>query len=150
MQISIVVITIILVIGLFVGLLIWNTPARRTERMEKAQKALLENTTPGKAKIIEVGASEGNRGSTEVALRLEVTPEFGESFNAITIWAVEPAHMAEIQAGKSVPVKIRETQTGSRSKSIKFKSIFPAVDWAELWYWAMEFTEETMKTMEYK
>jgi len=77
---------------------------------------------------------------------LEVTPQFGESFNAITVWSVEPAHFAEIQVGKSVPVKIAEIQA-KKSKTKKFKSIFPDVAWAELYYWQDELTEETVKKL---
>jgi hypothetical protein len=40
-----------------------------------------------------------------VGLLLEVTPQFGEQLSAIISWVVEPVHMAEIQTGKSEPVK---------------------------------------------
>jgi hypothetical protein len=76
---------------------------------------------------------------------LEVVPHLGEPFNAITYWAVEPAHTADIQAGKSVPVKIAEIQVG-KSKTKKFKSIFPEVSWANLIYWEKKFSEQDMKS----
>ncbi len=141
------IVVIFAVIVGFVGFTIWlSNPTRLVKNFEKDKEALLKNAIPGDAKILEVGASETNRGSTDVALRLEVAPQFGESFNAITVWSIEPAHMAEIQTGKSVPVKIVEIQAG-KSKTKKFKNIFPGVAWAELYNWPQECTEATMKTM---
>ncbi|MBE3142686.1 MAG: hypothetical protein IMZ61_02015 [Planctomycetes bacterium] len=90
-------------------------------------------------------SSDNSDQKMHVALRLEVVPHVGEQFNAITYWAVEPAHTAEIQAGKSVPVKIAEIQVG-KSKTKKFKAIFPEVPWAKLYYWEKEFTEADMKS----
>jgi hypothetical protein len=54
---------------------------------------------------------------------LEAAPQFGESFNSITVWSIEPVHLAEILVGKSVAVKIAEIQA-EKSKLQKFKSIF--------------------------
>jgi hypothetical protein len=113
---------------------------------EKMQKAVFDTATPGDGKIIKVDASAEGAAGMDVVVRLEVTPQFGESFNAITVWSVEPAHFAEIQVGKSVPVKIAEIQA-DKSKTKKFKSIFPDVAWAELYYWQQELTEETVKTL---
>lgn len=143
------VLVCILTVGLIAGIValaIWQSPAHTLERWGKKQKALLQNATPGDAKIIEVGASFTNLGTTDVALRLEVTPQFGESFNAITVWSVEPVHLTKIQAGKSIAVKIVEIQV-AKSKTKKIKSIFPDVAWATLYGSAQEFTEESMKTM---
>ncbi len=144
------VLVIILIMGLVAGIVAlanWQSPAKIVERAEKKQKSLLQNATPGEAKIIEVGASYTSRGSTDVALRLEVTPQFGESFNAITVWSVEPVHLAEIQAGKSIPVKIVEMQAG-KSNAKGFKSIFPDAAWAKLYGYAQEFTEADMKNVD--
>jgi hypothetical protein len=91
-------------------------------------------------------ASRTSNGTTDVALRLEAAPQFGESFNSITVWSIEPVHLAEILVGKSVAVKIAEIQS-EKSKLQKFKSIFPDVAWAKLYGWTQEFTEETMKPM---
>ncbi len=141
------VVLVVVVIAVIVGFMIWlSNPTRLINSFEKDKEALLKNATLGDAKIIEVGASETNRGSMDVALRLEVTPQFGESFNAITVWTIEPAHTAEIQAGKLIAVKIVEIQAG-KSKTKKIKNIFPGVAWAELYNWPQECTEETMKTM---
>jgi hypothetical protein len=133
---------------IFIGLILWLV-VRAGNKEQKQQKALLKDGAPGEAKIIEVGGSRTSRSDqkTHVALRLEVVPQFGEQFNAITSWVVEPAHMAEIQTGKSIPVKIVEVQA-KKSKTKKFKSIFPAVEWAKLYYWEQEFTEDTMKTID--
>jgi hypothetical protein len=139
------VVLILLVVGI-VGFAIWYFTRTMVNKGEKMQKAVLETATPGNAKIIEVGASAEGAGGMDVVLRLEVTPQFGESFNAITVWSVEPAHFAETQVGKSVPVKIAEIQA-EKSKTKKFKSIFPDVAWAELYYWQEELTEETVKTL---
>lgn len=142
------VLACILSVGLVAGIValaIWQSPAHTLERWDKKQKALLQNATSGEAKIIEVGVSFTNLGTTEVALRLEVTPQFGESFNAITVWSIEPVHLAEIQASKSVPVKIVEIQAG-KSKTKKLQIIFPDVVWAKQYYWDKEFTGEAMKT----
>jgi hypothetical protein len=140
------IVTIGLIAGI-VALAIWQSPARVVERAEKKQKLLLQDAIPGEAKIIEVGASLDNHGSIDVALRLEVTPQFGEMFNAITVWSIEPVHVAEIQAGKSISAKIVEIQP-DKSKPKKFKSIFPGVAWAKLYGWAQEFTEADMKTVD--
>jgi hypothetical protein len=133
---------------IFVGLVLWLV-IRAGNKEQKQQKAFLKDGTPGEAKIVEVGGSRTGRSDqkTHVALRLEIVPQFGEQFNTITSWVVEPAHMAEIQTGKSIPVKIVEIQA-RKSKTKKFKSIFPAVAWAKLYYWEQEFTEETMKTID--
>jgi hypothetical protein len=139
------VLAFLLVVGI-VGFAIWYFTRSMVNQGEKMQKAVLETATPGDAKIIEVNASAEGASGMDVVLRLEVTPQFGESFNAITVWSVEPAHLAEIQVGKSVPVKIAEIQA-DRSKTKKFKSIFPDVAWAELYYWQEELTEETVKTL---
>jgi hypothetical protein len=139
------VVLIPLVTGI-VGFAIWYFTRSMVNKGEKMQKAVLDAAAPGDGKIIEVGASSEGAGGMDVVLRLEVTPQFGESFNALTVWSVEPAHFADIQVGKSVPVKIAEIQA-EKSKTKKFKSIFPDVVWAELYYWQEELTEETVKTL---
>ena len=139
------VVLFLLVVGI-VGFAVWYFTRAMEKSGEKGQKAVLETATPGEAKIIEVGTSAEGAAGMDIVLRLEVTPQFGESFNAITVWSVEPAHSAEIQVGKSVPVKIAEIQA-EKSKTKKFKSIFPDVAWAELYYWQEELTEETVKTL---
>lgn len=133
---------------ILIGVIFWLV-VRAGQNEQKKQKSLLKEGAPGEAKIIEVGASRTGRSDqeTHVALRLEVSPQSGESFKAITSWVVEPAHIAEIQTGKSVPVKIVEVKA-RKSKTKKFKSIFPDVAWAKLYYWEQEFTEETMKTID--
>ena len=128
-----------------VGFGVWYFTHAMVKSGKKLIKEGLETATPGEAKIIEVGKSAGGEGDMDIVLRLEVTPQFGEYFNAITVWSVEPAHLADIQVGKSVPVKIAEIQA-EKSKTKKFKSIFPDVAWAELYYWQEELTEETVKT----
>jgi hypothetical protein len=142
---ALVVLFFILVVG-GVGFAIWYFTHATENQGVKMQKAVLETAIPGDAKIIKVDASAEGAAGMDVVLRLEVTPHFGESFNAITVWSVEPAHFAETQVGKSVPVKIAEIQAG-KSKTKKFKSIFPDVAWAELYYWQDELTEETVKKL---
>jgi hypothetical protein len=145
MSITALVVLVLLVGGaLAVAILYFTRSMENTG--QKLQKAVLENATPGDAKILEVGASAKGADGMDVVLRLEVTPRFGESFNTITIWSVEPAHVTEIQARKSVPVKIAEIQS-DKSKTKKFKSIFPDVAWADLYYWQEELTEERVKTL---
>jgi hypothetical protein len=139
------VVLFVLVVGI-VGFAIWYFTRAMKKTGEKMQKTVLATATPGEAKIIGVDASAEGAAGMDVVLRLEVTPQFGESFNAITVWSVEPAHMADIQVGKSVPVKIAEIQA-EKSKTKKFKSIFPDVAWAELYYWQDELTEETVKKL---
>jgi len=144
-SITALVVLVLLVVGI-VGFAVWYFTRAIMNTGKKMQMAVLETATPGVAKILEVGASAEGAGGMDVVLRLEVTPQFGESFNAITVWSVEPAHFAEIQAGKSITVKIAEIQV-EKSKTKKFKSIFPEVAWAELYYWQEELTEETVKTL---
>jgi hypothetical protein len=139
------VVLFLLVVGI-VGFAIWYFTRAMENKGEKMQKAVLETATSGNAKIIKVDASAEGAGGMDVVLRLEVTPQFGESFNAITVWSVKPAHLVEIQVGKLVPVKIAEIPA-DKSKTKKFKSIFPDVAWAELYYWQEELTEETVKTL---
>jgi hypothetical protein len=133
---------------IFIGLLVWllvRAGKKETQQMD----AFMQKGAPGNAKIIEVGASRTGRSDQKmhVALRLEVNPQVGEPFKAITSWVIEPAHTVEIRAGASIPVKITEIQAG-KSKTKKFKSIFPDVAWAKLYYWEQEFTEATMKTID--
>ncbi|MGD0752407.1 MAG: hypothetical protein ABSA23_13505 [Anaerolineales bacterium] len=139
----VVLVLIILVVGI-VGFAIWYFTRSMKNTGEKMQKAVLDTAIPGDAKIIRIDASAEGAAGMDVVLRLEVTPQFGESFNASTVWSVEPAHFAEIQVGKSISVKIAEIQA-AKSKTKKFKSIFPDVAWAELYYWQDELTEETVK-----
>jgi hypothetical protein len=131
-----------------IGIILWLV-IRAGNKEQKQQKAFLKAGTPGEAKIIEVGGSRTGRSDqkTHVALRLEVVPQSGGQFNAITSWVVEPAHISDIEAGKSVPIIIVEVKAG-KSKTKKFNSIFPDVAWAKLYYWQQEFTEETMKTID--
>jgi hypothetical protein len=133
---------------ILVGLIFWLV-IRAGNKEQKQQKAFLKDGVPGEAKIIEVGGSRTGRSDqkTHVALRLEVVPQFGEQSNAITSWVVDPAHIADIQAGKSVAVKIVDIQP-KKSKTKSFKSIFPAVAWAKLYYWEQEFSEDTMKEID--
>jgi len=144
-----VVLVFILVVGLIVGIVflaLRRSPEKIMERADAKEKSLLENATPGEAKIIEVGDSLTTNGSTDVGLQLEVTPQFGESYNAFTVWSIEPVHLPEIQAGKSFTVKIVEVQS-KKSSSKKFKSIFPDMAWAKLYGWGTEYTQESMKTL---
>ena len=138
----------LLLMVLVVGIPLWWV-IRAGKKEQQQEQSLLKKGTPGQAKIIEVGASRTGKSDqkTHVALRLAITPQSGEPFNAITSWVVEPAHIADIQAGKSVPVKIVDMPSG-KSKTKKFKSIFPDMAWAKLYYWEQEFTEATMKTID--
>jgi len=120
---------------------------RIIKNFEKQQEAVLKIATPGDAKIIEVGASDTD-GDVNVALRLEVTPQFGDSFNAITVWAIEPMHVAEIQIGKSIPVKFVDIPAFNSKE--KTKCIYPDVAWAKQYSPREEFTEESMKTVMYR
>ncbi len=138
----------LLLFALVIGIPLWFV-IRAGQKEQNKQKALLKDGLPGNARIIEVGASRTDSFDQKmhVALRLEVTPQTGESFKAITAWAVEPAHTAEIRVGESIPVKIAEIPAG-KSKTRKFKSILPNVSWATLNYWEKEFKEENMKTID--
>jgi hypothetical protein len=150
-SIALLVVLIVVVAAIIAGFVAWmfwlSNPTRILRDFEKEKEALLKNATSGEAKIIEVGSSFSNRGTTDVALRLEVTPQFGDSFNTITVWSIEPAHLSDMKAGKSVSIKIVEYQA-DKSKTKKIKSIFPAVAWAELYGWNQEFTEKDMKEVD--
>jgi hypothetical protein len=145
------VVLIVVVAAVIVGFVAWmiwlSNPTRILKDFGRDKEKLLKNATSGEAKIIQVGSSFSNRGTTDVALRLQVVPQFGESFNTITVWSIEPAHLAEIKAGKSVSIKIVEFQA-DKSKTKKIKSIFPGVTWAELYEWNREFTEKDMKDVD--
>lgn len=119
---TLVVLGFLLVLGIL-GFGAWYFTHAMVKSGEKLIKAVLKTATPGEAKIIEVGASAEGAGGMDVVLRLEVTPQFGEYFNAITVWSVEPAHSADIQVGKSVPVKIAEIQA-KKSKTKNSKAFF--------------------------
>ncbi len=113
------------------------------------EKELLKTGIQGEARIIELGASRTGRSDqkTHVALRLDVTPITGERFNAITSWVIEPIHSAEIQVGKIIPVKIVDV-VGKGIKAKQFKSVFPLLPWAQLYYWEQEFDEKSMKAID--
>jgi len=145
MSIVIAALVILVLVGI-VGFVVWYFTRSMVNKGKNMQKAVLEAATLGNAKIVKVDASAEGAAGMDVVLRLEVTRQFGESFSAITVWSVEPAHFGEIQVGKSVPVKIAEIQA-VKSKTKKFKSIFPDVAWAELYYWQDELTEETVKKL---
>ena len=143
---DLVVLVLFLSVFGIVGFAIWYFTHSLINQGEKLQKAVLDAATPGDAKIIEVGRSAEDAGWVDVVLRFEVTPQFGELFNALTVWSVELAHIADIQVGKSVPVKIAEIKD-EKSKTRRFKSVFPDVAWAVQLNWQDEITEETVKTL---
>jgi len=85
----------------------------------------LKQALPGaSAKVIELGSSYSSRnyGTMSVAMRLEVTPAFGQPYETISVWEIEPVHATEIQVGKSFPVKVDAKNP---------KIIFPDLPWAQ-------------------
>jgi hypothetical protein len=110
--------TAVLVVG---ALAVYFAQSRRTEnalagRMAQAQPGAM-------AKVIELGSSYTSRnyGDVSVAMRLEVTPAFGPDYQTISVWQVEPAHVVEVQVGKTLPVKVDAQNP---------KIIYPDVPWA--------------------
>lgn len=85
----------------------------------------IKQAIPGAtAKVIALGNSYVSRtyGSMSVGLRLEITPPFGEPYQVISVWEVQPIHVPEVQVGKTIPVKVDAKNP---------KVIYPDVPWAE-------------------
>ena len=116
-----------LIIGLGAAVLVVGALAVffvRGGRAEKALAARLAQARPGAtAKVIELGSSYTSRnyGVVSVAMRVEVTPAFGPDYQTISVWEVEPAHVGEVQVGKTLPVKVDAQNP---------KIIYPDVPWA--------------------
>lgn len=124
---------------LFVGVTIialvayFRRARRTTARVEAAEAGAVAG---GSARIVEVGSSYTSRtsGETSVAVRLAITDAAGSAYEAISVWEVQPAHLADVQVGKLVPVKVERQNP---------KIIFPDVPWASQ-SGASEFDEEDM------
>lgn len=66
-----------------------------------------EAATPASATVLEVGDSTNtNSGELRTTLRLQVDPPFGPSYETLTLWHIQPAHAADVQAGKKLDIKI--------------------------------------------
>ncbi len=90
-----------------------------------ADELRIKQAIPGAtAKVIALGNSYTSRtyGTMSVGLRLEITPPFGEPYQIISVWEIQPAHVAEVQVGKTIPVKVDAKNP---------KIIYPDVPWAE-------------------
>ena len=108
----------------------------RANRSMKEYPKRLAQAIPAEAKIIEVGNSynERNYGQMSVAMRLEITPEFGQPYQTISVWEIEPAHAHEIRVGKTLPIKIDKQNP---------KVIFSNVQWGSQTY-LKEYNEDDM------
>lgn len=107
-------------------------------RKSSQDDAIIQQATPGAvAKVIEVGASSVSRnyGDMSVALRLEVTPAYGQPYETISVWEIQPAQVNQVQVGQSVPIKVDVKNP---------KIIYPDVPWASQ-PWRGEFTEDDME-----
>ena len=128
------------VIGLGTAVLVVGALAfvfARSRTADKALAARMAQARPGAtAKVIELGSSYTSRtyGDVSVAMRLEVMPAFGPSYETISVWQVQPVHVTEVQVGKTLPVKV-DTQNP--------KIIYPDVPWATQPD-TMEFNEDDM------
>lgn len=111
----------------------------RTDKELKAFPARLARAAPASAKVIEVGPSSTSRnfGDMSVAFRAEITPQAGAPYQVISVWEIEPAHVGDIQVGKSLDVRIDEANP---------HVIFPdaKLEWASQKY-LKEFDENDMK-----
>lgn len=89
--------------------------------------ARLAQATLATAKVIEVRnthtPSTINDEDLRVAMRLEVDPPFGPSYQTISIWHIQPAHVPDVKAGQTLSVKIDQQNP---------KIIFPdeSLSWA--------------------
>ncbi len=63
--------------------------------------------TPATATVLEVGDSTNtSAGELKTSLRLQIDPESGPSYEALTIWHIQPAHASDVQLGKKLAIKI--------------------------------------------
>ncbi len=78
-------------------------PETVSERSEAGPVA----AAPATATVLEVGDSTNtNAGELKTSLRLQIDPPFGPSYEALTIWYIQPAHAADVQVGKRLAVEI--------------------------------------------
>lgn len=121
------VVAVIAVVGLF----IWN---RRTD--QEQAKRVAEAVPGAMAKVIEIGNTNTSEEYDDVSvrLRLEITPEFGDVYEAISLWIVKPAHLPDIQVGKTIPITLDRANP---------KIVYPVPSWASQPV-AFEYGEEDM------
>jgi hypothetical protein len=111
--------TAVVVIGALVVVFVWMRKSGNADELR------IKQAIPGStAKVIALGNSYVSRtyGSMSVGLRLEITPPFGESYQVISVWEIQPVHAPEVQVGKTFPVKVDAKNP---------KIIYPDVPWAE-------------------
>jgi hypothetical protein len=63
---------------------------------------------PASARLIKIGHSESSQsyGTVDVHLTFEVHPPQGEPYQVKNIWSVDPVHVAKLQEGMTVKVRI--------------------------------------------
>lgn len=79
---------------------------------------------PASARITRVGESynSANYGTVVVKLTVEVTPPQGAPFEQTQSWAIQPASVSQLQAGRTIAIRI-DTRNPQK--------IYSAEDWAE-------------------
>lgn len=104
-----------------VGIVAWFLVGRREEQA-RVQR-VTEAQPGGTAKIIEIGSHSvaSDQETVEFALRLEITPAFGDVYQTISRWIVEYDHRQEMRVGLVIPVKIDRLDP---------KIIYPEPKWA--------------------
>ena len=116
--------------GVIVGIVLFF---RKIGKDAERLKARVEQATPAEAKVIQVGRSllQKNQNTTNIRLRLEVTPKDRPPYQTTVTWDVEQAAIPKVQEGKQVPVKIDVENPNI---------VYPRVGWAE-YYWVYSETE---------
>lgn len=87
-------------------------------------KARVAQAHSAEARVIQVGRSllQKHQGTTNIRLRLEVTPKDRPPYQTTVTWDVEQAAIPKVQEGKQVAVKIDVENP---------KIVYPRVGWAE-------------------
>ncbi len=86
---------------------LFNKGKKKPESAADRSEAGAVAAGPATATVLEVGDSTNtNAGELKTSLRLQIDPSFGASYEALTIWYIQPAHATDVQVGKKLAIKI--------------------------------------------
>ncbi len=93
--------SVCLLTALLVGLAFYRMYLDAKKTREDIDQAI-----PATAKVLHVGASEASSDGIDIDLTIEVMPPFGAPYKVKATWSVEPVHVARIQEGSVLAIKI--------------------------------------------
>lgn len=119
----ILVVTAVIVIGVFAVLISLRIRVAKAARRIRAQRQAAKNALWASAVVADMQGETvaGNAARVRVTLTLDVSPPQGEPYQAMTIWLVDRSALHLTSPGSHVPVKLVPSDP---------QKILPAVPWA--------------------